>query len=74
MLLVIYACTKSLSVPEVGRNCCASRQPASGSDCWFNEAGIDARLDKPLVLGHEFTALTSKVSAWQLILLSLAGL
>ncbi len=31
-----------------------------GSDLhWLNEAGIgDARLDKPLVLGHEFTALT----------------
>jgi L-iditol 2-dehydrogenase len=30
-----------------------------GSDLhWFNEAGIgDARLEKPLVLGHEFTAL-----------------
>jgi len=33
-----------------------------GSDLhWFNEAGIgDARLDKPLVLGHEFTALTEE--------------
>ncbi|OGO11371.1 MAG: hypothetical protein A2030_02450 [Chloroflexi bacterium RBG_19FT_COMBO_50_10] len=33
-----------------------------GSDLhWFNEAGIgDARLEKPLVLGHEFTALTSE--------------
>jgi L-iditol 2-dehydrogenase len=31
-----------------------------GSDLhWFNEAGIgDAHLEKPLVLGHEFTALT----------------
>jgi L-iditol 2-dehydrogenase len=31
-----------------------------GSDLhWLNEAGIgDARLEKPLVLGHEFTALT----------------
>jgi L-iditol 2-dehydrogenase len=31
-----------------------------GSDLhWLNEAGIgDARLDKPLILGHEFTALT----------------
>ena len=31
-----------------------------GSDLhWLNEAGIgDARLDKPLVLGHEFSALT----------------
>ncbi len=31
-----------------------------GSDLhWFNEAGIgDARLEHPLVLGHEFTALT----------------
>jgi L-iditol 2-dehydrogenase len=31
-----------------------------GSDLhWFNEAGIgDSRLEKPLVLGHEFTALT----------------
>jgi L-iditol 2-dehydrogenase len=31
-----------------------------GSDLhWFNEAGIgDAHLDKPLILGHEFTALT----------------
>lgn len=28
---------------------------------WFNEAGIgDARLEKPLVLGHEFTALTEE--------------
>jgi L-iditol 2-dehydrogenase len=33
-----------------------------GSDLhWFNEAGIgDARLEKPLVLGHEFTALTEE--------------
>ncbi|HEX9090413.1 MAG TPA: zinc-binding dehydrogenase [Anaerolineales bacterium] len=33
-----------------------------GSDLhWFNEAGIgDARLDKPLVLGHEFTAITDE--------------
>jgi len=33
-----------------------------GSDLhWFNEAGIgDARLDKPLILGHEFTALTEE--------------
>jgi L-iditol 2-dehydrogenase len=33
-----------------------------GSDLhWFNEAGIgDARLGKPLVLGHEFTALTDE--------------
>jgi L-iditol 2-dehydrogenase len=33
-----------------------------GSDLhWFNEAGIgDARLEKPLVLGHEFTALTDE--------------
>jgi L-iditol 2-dehydrogenase len=33
-----------------------------GSDLhWFNEAGIgDARLDKPLVLGHEFSALTEE--------------
>jgi L-iditol 2-dehydrogenase len=31
-----------------------------GSDLhWFNEAGIgDARLERPLVLGHEFSALT----------------
>lgn len=31
-----------------------------GSDLhWFNEAGIgDSRLDRPLILGHEFTALT----------------
>jgi L-iditol 2-dehydrogenase len=31
-----------------------------GSDLhWFNEAGIgDARLTRPLILGHEFTALT----------------
>jgi L-iditol 2-dehydrogenase len=33
-----------------------------GSDLhWFNEAGIgDARLEKPLVLGHEFTAVTDE--------------
>ena len=33
-----------------------------GSDLhWFKDAGIgDARLDKPLILGHEFTALTEK--------------
>ncbi len=33
-----------------------------GSDLhWFNEAGIgDTRLEKPLVLGHEFTALTDE--------------
>jgi L-iditol 2-dehydrogenase len=33
-----------------------------GSDLhWFNEAGIgDARVDKPLILGHEFTALTEE--------------
>jgi L-iditol 2-dehydrogenase len=33
-----------------------------GSDLhWFNEAGIgDSRLEKPLVLGHEFTALTDE--------------
>jgi L-iditol 2-dehydrogenase len=33
-----------------------------GSDLhWFNEAGIgDAQLEKPLVLGHEFTALTDE--------------
>jgi L-iditol 2-dehydrogenase len=33
-----------------------------GSDLhWLNEAGIgDARLEKPLVLGHEFTALTEE--------------
>jgi len=33
-----------------------------GSDLhWFSEAGIgDARLEKPLVLGHEFTALTDE--------------
>lgn len=33
-----------------------------GSDLqWFNHAGIgDARLEKPLVLGHEFTALTDE--------------
>jgi L-iditol 2-dehydrogenase len=33
-----------------------------GSDLhWFNEAGIgDSRLEKPLVLGHEFTALTEE--------------
>jgi L-iditol 2-dehydrogenase len=33
-----------------------------GSDLhWFNEAGIgDDRLEKPLVLGHEFTALTDE--------------
>ncbi|MFZ2096246.1 MAG: zinc-binding dehydrogenase [Anaerolineales bacterium] len=33
-----------------------------GSDLhWFNEAGIgDARLGKPLILGHEFTALTAE--------------
>lgn len=33
-----------------------------GSDLhWFNEAGIgDARLEKPLVLGHEFSALTDE--------------
>ena len=33
-----------------------------GSDLhWFNDGGIgDARLEKPLVLGHEFTALTDE--------------
>ena len=33
-----------------------------GSDLhWFNEAGIgDSHLEKPLVLGHEFTALTDE--------------
>jgi len=33
-----------------------------GSDLhWFNEAGIgDAQLEKPLVLGHEFSALTDE--------------
>ncbi len=33
-----------------------------GSDLhWFHEAGIgDARLERPLVLGHEFTALTEE--------------
>jgi L-iditol 2-dehydrogenase len=33
-----------------------------GSDLhWFNEAGIgNTRLEKPLVLGHEFTALTNE--------------
>jgi len=48
-------------VPRAGENLLhITAVGICGSDLhWFNEAGIgDARLDKPLVLGHEITALT----------------
>ena len=50
-------------VPGMGENLLrVTAVGICGSDLhWFNEAGIgDARLDKPLVLGHEFTALTDE--------------
>jgi L-iditol 2-dehydrogenase len=48
-------------IPRAGENLLrVTAVGICGSDLhWFHEAGIgDARLDKPLVLGHEFTALT----------------
>jgi L-iditol 2-dehydrogenase len=48
-------------VPSVGESLLrVTAVGICGSDIhWFNEAGIgDARLEKPLVLGHEFTAVT----------------
>ncbi len=50
-------------VPGLGENLLrVSAVGICGSDLhWFNEAGIgDSRLEKPLVLGHEFTALTDE--------------
>src|SRR5512137_2492752 len=48
-------------VPSVGESLLrVTAVGICGSDIhWFNEAGIgDAHLEKPLVLGHEFTAVT----------------
>jgi L-iditol 2-dehydrogenase len=52
---------ESVPIPGVGEKLLrVTAVGICGSDLhWFNEAGIgDARLGKPLVLGHEFTALT----------------